>query len=398
MVENNESEYINRSLVETEVPLFLSHLETVFHVVNPATQTIGAPRGFFEHHWAEDFESSREASGVFASFFQGQIVSSVRVYSRKVNLGTYTAIGGFGDVATRTNHRGKGLAKVALNGCLVSSDIYFNKVLMQMADEHSHRTKGFALSVLHASAMGFPVYEKSGWRNIVMVTRGLKTTAKSLQVTHQVRSIDFLDPAHLAILKSCHALLAPHIAGSFVRLDDDWRGMLVIVVTIGDSRDPTHIVNIQIRDLFLGKVNTFADSSRLVESVVAQTVLFLGSIINTLLLPWIQDESTRNSQKVQFNFPSALLPDQVLDEINAEWAAKEFRKETQDVGTMYKIYEPFNARVLVTGESILVKDVEDLKKVVQPVPAGCTYPFAACKGVLLDEGSPVFGFLKSDAY
>ncbi|KAI9327279.1 acyl-CoA N-acyltransferase [Obelidium mucronatum] len=433
--------YIHRHLTDAEIPRFLTHLEAVFHVVNPATGAMGAPRGFFAHHWEEDFAWSRNAAACFVSESNGQIAASTRAYSRRLNVGGfYEAVVGVGDVATRIEHRGRGLAKT----------------LLGKVDDFCKRNE-YAMAVLHASAMGFPVYEKAGWRNIVMQTASIMTTRKQVLLATTERKsdncvlpIDFKKPEHLAVLKACHSLLSVNIGGSFSREDDDhyWKGYVgdcrddrrfaarlmftpngktVSDLEIGDcvgyiicdlfKRDlenaaPSSItpaINIQIRDLFLGKVSTFKDHEgglRVVDSVAAQTVSeftftlssLIESAIKNLLQQWIKNADALDSRQIQFNFPAALLPNSLFEATGASWLAKEARKQGEDVGTMYKIFKPFAAKSIATGVSIQVKNVEDLRNVFQAVQLGRPVPFAACEGVYLEPGSPLFGFFKSDAF
>ncbi|KAJ3065868.1 hypothetical protein HDU98_010774 [Podochytrium sp. JEL0797] len=124
----------------------------------------------------------------------------------------------------------------------------------------------------------------------------------------------------------------------------------------------------------------------------------VGSALLQVLTTLLPTSSTAAlTQRVQINYPSALIPDCVLGATHASWMSAACRQSGIDVGYMFKIVNLFEATI-ATGEEVVVKDVEDLKRVLAPVEKGFEVPFAACCEVMLVEGTPVFGFFKSDAY
>ncbi|ORY38603.1 hypothetical protein BCR33DRAFT_426430 [Rhizoclosmatium globosum] len=423
-------EYTFSSLTDAQIPLLLDHLAAVFDVVNPVTNQRGAPRAFFEHHWEEDFDSSRTSSAVFVAWHCNQIVASVRVYSRSLRIGSgnkSVAAGGIGDVATQVNHRGKGLAK---------------KLLAMAEDYASTRYK---IMTLHASAMGLPVYEAVGWRNVDMHTRILTTTSANIMRSNgsSIQSINFNDPYHLALIEACHKFVSQVVLGSFERCDDKhyWKGYVgscrdirryptrllftsskkpVSDLAQGDLvgyiicdlfkhevekalSDPFHIINIQLRDLFWAKVDSGFDGTKI--KVNAPNTLEFGCIISDLvssaiiqlLEPWFPDVAQAKSRKVKLNYPAALLPDKLLDCTSLAWLSQESRENAVDVGMMYKILHPFTAES-PAGELVEVEDITGLRKVFQPLLPGQSVSYVPCKGVELQNGTPMFGFFKSDAY
>ncbi|KAJ3123404.1 hypothetical protein HK100_011620 [Physocladia obscura] len=101
-------------------------------------------------------------------------------------------------------------------------------------------------------------------------------------------------------------------------------------------------------------------------------------------------------------FPPALIDS--LVKVGANWLAKENRLETTDSGWMFKFVEGGGSfEVAVAGRSgeaqtVVVGDIEALRKALGPVSEGCEYGFQACNGVVLQAGAPTFGFYKSDAF
>jgi hypothetical protein len=118
-----KAEYSCRALQANEVSAFLDHLGIVFGVPKPSGAP-GAPRSHFADHWEQDPDAT--TAGVFIACKDDtvsdgsdvppdgdskaihkalEIVSSVRVYRRVMNITAHTklAVGAIGDVATKTD-------------------------------------------------------------------------------------------------------------------------------------------------------------------------------------------------------------------------------------------------------------------------------------------------------
>jgi GNAT superfamily N-acetyltransferase len=105
-------------------------------------------RDYFELHWAADPSGSRQLENVFVAWAaeDATIVGSVRLYYRTIRAGgAEVRCAGVGEVATRSTHRGRGVASS----------------LLTLAGG-AMRERGLGLSVLHtSSAPG--LYQKHGW-------------------------------------------------------------------------------------------------------------------------------------------------------------------------------------------------------------------------------------------
>ncbi|KAJ3229163.1 hypothetical protein HDU81_005584 [Chytriomyces hyalinus] len=457
--------YTCRALTLDEIPLLLDHLDAVFGAVNSVTGRRGAPRGFFEHHW--DCDDQRDVHGCFGAFddTSGILVASVRVYSRAMRMhseallliaseassppqtgsSSTVRIGGIGDVATRSEHRGKGLAHALLN----------------LADDYMRSR--FPLAVLHAGPAVVPVYSKQGWQSIPLSSTTISVPASLLNYglgsldarNNCITPIDFQNPSHLELVKALYNLTASTILGSFTRQSDFYWSEYV-----GTCRDPRRIpsrimytengkrvselsdgdnagyllaeimrhdvqsaisaferndqdacvVNVLVLDLFAGKLskttNLSAEASAPLQIHNTLSALF-AHMIESTLKPLLPQHVPVDAIKICFTFPTALLPNKALDAMansfNSKhrdgntpnsWADHQFRKTDVDTGFMFKIYTPFN----IKGRMNAIATINDLKTVLGPLGAGKTQPFAMCQDVVLGEGAPVFGFFKADRF
>ncbi|KAI8833958.1 acyl-CoA N-acyltransferase [Chytriomyces cf. hyalinus JEL632] len=460
--------YTCRALTLHEVPLLLDHLDAVFGAVNSVTGRRGAPRGFFEHHW--DCDDQRDVRGCFGAFDEssGRLVASVRVYSRAMRLHSETSIalasatehsletgscsstvriGGIGDVATRSEHRGKGLAHA----------------LLHLADDYMRSQ--FPLAVLHAGPAVVPVYSKQGWQSIPLSSTTISVSASLLShgidpldaSNKCITPIDFQNPSHMELIKGLYNLTAPTILGSFTRHSDfywseyvgtcrdprripcrilytengkrvselhdgDNAGYLLAEIMRHDvqtaisafekSNHDACVVNVLVLDLFAGKLSKTTTNANLsVEATAAlqlHTTLsaLFAQMIESTLKPLLPQHVPVDAIKICFTFPTALLPNEALnvmannfnprhrDDNNKSWADQQFRKTDIDTGFMFKIYTPFN----INGPKKVISTVNDLETVLGPLDAGHTQPYAMCQDVVLKEGAPVFGFFKADRF
>lgn len=123
-----------RSLRPDELDRWAAHCGEVF---------FAGSGEYFLAHWHND--PWRDLNGIFVAADGDRIVSTVRVFRRKVwLLGEQVPMGGVGEVSTHPDFRGRGLAGT----------------LLGMAVDYMVR-EGLAVSLLFADAHGF--YRKHGW-------------------------------------------------------------------------------------------------------------------------------------------------------------------------------------------------------------------------------------------
>ncbi len=124
-----------RGLYPEELEAWLDHVTSVF--------TGG--RKYFSNHWHND--PWRDAEGIRIALDEGTIVSTVRVFIRKMYLhGEPIPVGGIGEVSTRPEYQRRGLATQ-----LLKDAIRF------MEDRE------IAMSSLHGSQR---IYSIEGWRKV----------------------------------------------------------------------------------------------------------------------------------------------------------------------------------------------------------------------------------------
>ena len=87
-----------------------------------------------------------------ASLPNGEILATCRVFHRKIYVGGQSMLmGGIGEVCTRPEARGLGLAKRLLNDAI--------KYMV---------SQGMVLSALHAADWVAPLYRKLGWSSVAL--------------------------------------------------------------------------------------------------------------------------------------------------------------------------------------------------------------------------------------
>ncbi|KAI9205304.1 acyl-CoA N-acyltransferase [Polychytrium aggregatum] len=383
---------------------FFDHLTTVFGPV-------GTPRLYFQNHWFAD--PNRDDKGVFVAICKSpaEIASSVRVYRRNVNFleDLQYSVGGIGDVATLPSHTRRGLAQR----------------LLQASVDYMAAT-GIDVSVLHTST-AVPLYAKLGWKVCVMflttceIGAGLGPLA---QPGLQCRQIDF--EADLETIKALYRISETQLVASFRRDSDfywkeyignyqDSRRTVISGIVTGQDGVAGYAIleasnaelaqfrshpetasapTINIREVFVGRpikqgqvelvpLDTFA---RYLESLVAWAISRLG---------------LTSTDAAKLRFPSALLPNEVLDRISAStgsaWASRTHRQNVQDGGWMWKIIRPIRLPSPTPGEEQQVLgpgDEDDLAKYLrQPVGIYC-----GCAGNIACPGTERYGFLRSDSF
>ena len=176
-----------RALYPEELEAWLDHVTTVF--------TGG--RQYFSNHWHND--PWRDPEGIRVAVDNGTIVSTVRVFVRKMFLhGEPITVGGIGEVSTRPEYRRRGLATQ-----LLKDSIEFME------------SRDIAVSSLHGSQR---IYSIEGWKRVPRYYARQPIAAQK-QVEWEVRSINFDDEAEVKRIATLYDGYARKFNGTFVRDD-----------------------------------------------------------------------------------------------------------------------------------------------------------------------------------
>merc|ERR1719336_480040 len=170
-------------------------------------------RGYFADHYKTD--PGKDSSLVFVAVDAGQIVGSMRVFSRLMNVVGHGPIpmGGVGEVCTRQTHRGKGV----------------QSGLMKMAIEAMEK-RNFSISLLFAAPAAIGMYNKFGF-NAVPQVRVCETWQKAAldaavkEWPHEVQSIpdeQFRKQGAPDLMSSLHAKTMKSLTGPVVRSQEYW--------------------------------------------------------------------------------------------------------------------------------------------------------------------------------
>lgn len=174
-----------RALYPEELEAWLDHVTHVF--------TGG--RQYFSNHWHND--PWRDPEGIRVAVDNGKIVSTVRVFIRKMFLhGEPVTVGGIGEVSTRPEYRRRGLASQ-----LLKDSIEF------MEDS------GIVLSSLHGSQR---IYSMEGWEKVPRYYARQPIAAQK-RVAWEVRPINFDDEAEVQRIATLYDGYARKFNGPFVR-------------------------------------------------------------------------------------------------------------------------------------------------------------------------------------
>ncbi|MGE5558403.1 MAG: GNAT family N-acetyltransferase [Bacillota bacterium] len=129
-----------RALRQEEMDGWLDHCMYVF---NGGTYSKDY-RQYFANHWLND--PWKDLDGILVAVEGGQILSTVRIFFRKIHIsGQEISMGGIGEVSTKPECRGKGLAGEILKTALVKME-----------------KRGIQVSVLFAGIRDY--YAKFGWQ------------------------------------------------------------------------------------------------------------------------------------------------------------------------------------------------------------------------------------------
>ncbi len=176
-----------RSLRPEEIETWLDHVTSVF--------TGG--RQYFSNHWHND--PWRDAEGIRVALDKGTIVSTVRVFIRKMFLhGEPITVGGIGEVSTRPEYRRRGIATQLLKNAI------------QFMED-----RDIAVSSLHGSQR---IYSIEGWEKVPRYYAKQPIPAKK-QSEWEIRPVNFDDEAEVKQIAAHYDRYARKFNGTFVRDD-----------------------------------------------------------------------------------------------------------------------------------------------------------------------------------
>ena len=176
-----------RALYPDELEKWLDHVTHVF----------SGGRQYFSNHWHND--PWRDPEGIRIAVDSGRIVSTVRVFIRKMFLhGEPVTVGGIGEVSTRPEYQRRGLATQ-----LLKDSIQFME------------SRDIVMSSLHGSQR---IYSIEGWEKVPRYYARQPLTAKK-QVAWDVRPANFDNHAEVERIAALYDAYARKFNGTFVRDD-----------------------------------------------------------------------------------------------------------------------------------------------------------------------------------
>jgi predicted N-acetyltransferase YhbS len=192
------AQLVFRTLHESELEAWFDHCATVF------TST---PRQYFVNHWRNDPHKSLD--GIFVAVDGSKIAATVRVFHRELWInGCVLKMGGIGEVSTKEEYRGKGLASS----------------LLSKAAEYM-KENGFHLSSLHTGAQA-PLYRKSGYESVYRYQhlQYVQLKLPQLKPTEKISKLKIsqMSPELLAQLKELYNTYSQRFNGFAVRSDEYW--------------------------------------------------------------------------------------------------------------------------------------------------------------------------------
>ena len=176
-----------RALYPDELETWLDHVTSVF----------SGGRQYFSNHWHND--PWRDPEGIRIAVDNGTIVSTVRVFIRKIFLyGEPITMGGIGEVSTRPAYRRRGIATQ-----LLKDSIRFME------------SRDIAISLLFGSQK---IYSTEGWKKVPRYYANQSFTAEK-QTAWNIRPANFDDPVEVKRLSDLYNRYAPRFNGTLVRDD-----------------------------------------------------------------------------------------------------------------------------------------------------------------------------------
>jgi GNAT superfamily N-acetyltransferase len=184
-----------RSLRQDELDAWFEHCVYVFGngISDPVL------KGLFINHYYMD--PDRDLEGILVAVLEGQILSTVRIFYRTAYFfGKEIRVGGIGEVSTRAEYQGKGLAYHLLEDAI-----------QQMKDREVD------ISMLRGTS---GIYSKLGWRKTTTYTQVSKLV-ESNELPYRMRPVDF--DHEIPLLKAIHKEYSEKFNGAFTRDDYYWR-------------------------------------------------------------------------------------------------------------------------------------------------------------------------------
>ena len=174
-----------RALYPEEFETWLDHVTTVF----------SGGRQYFSNHWHND--PWRDPEGIRIAVDNGKIVSTVRVFIRKMFLhGEPVTVGGIGEVSTRSEYQRRGLATQLLKDAIGFME-----------------SRNIVASSLHGSQR---LYSVEGWEKVPRYYAKQPMTARK-RVAWDVRPANFDDPTEVERIAALYDAYARKFNGTFVR-------------------------------------------------------------------------------------------------------------------------------------------------------------------------------------
>ena len=141
-----------RALYPEELEAWLDHVTTVF--------TGG--RQYFSNHWHND--PWRDPEGIRVAVDNGTIVSTVRVFIRKMFLhGEPITVGGIGEVSTRSEYRQRGLATQLLKDSIKFMESRDITVSLLFGSQRIYSIEGWEKVPRYYARQSFAAKKESEW-------------------------------------------------------------------------------------------------------------------------------------------------------------------------------------------------------------------------------------------
>ncbi len=174
-----------RSLYPEEFETWLEHVTSVF----------AGGGQYFSNHWHND--PWRDAEGIRVAVDNGSIVSTVRVFIRKMFLhGEPVSVGGIGEVSTRPEYRRRGIATQLLKDAIEFME-----------------SRDIAMSSLHGSQR---IYSLEGWEKVPRYYARQSFKAEKL-AEWAVHAMNFDNAAEVKRIAEIYDWYARKFNGTFVR-------------------------------------------------------------------------------------------------------------------------------------------------------------------------------------
>lgn len=196
-----------RALKESEMDAWFDHCALVFNQHND----FEASRQYFMNHWYND--PWRERHGILVAVEAGEILSTVRVFHRRIYLGGETfTMGGIGEVSTKAPYRRQGLSGR----------------LLEMAIDYME-AEGMDFSML---STGTPRhYSRFGWEEVATYWRQAEVEPLRCEA---VRVVNLQDPKELQRVMNLYHLYSCRLNGPIVRdRRDYWQDWVRTEITRG---------------------------------------------------------------------------------------------------------------------------------------------------------------------